>query len=413
MKAIQLVRSIPRYLLTRAIGAAYRPIFWSRLAMLRYREVGEPALPGPQWVRVRTRYGGICGSDLHTIQLQDSPLLSAFTSFPFTLGHENTGTIAEVGAQVTGYRIGDRIVVEGLLPCAARGIAEPCEFCRRGEYSRCRNFAEGALAPGLALGNCRDTGGSWSPCFVAHQSQLFPVPANVSDESALLVDAFASALHAVLQHPPEDGDTVLVLGAGVVGLCTVLALRALGSRARIIVVARHRFQGELAKKAGAGEVIDPRQGDYEQALAQATGGRLYRPILGKRALVGGADTTYECTGSASAIADSLRLTRSGGTVMLVGLAAIPRGVDWTPIWLNELTVRGSFWCGTETVAGRAVRTFQLALEWLAEGRIDLAPLLTHRFRLADYAAAFATTIHKGRHHVVKSAFVFDYRSEHR
>ena len=125
MKAIQLVVSIPRYVLTKAIGAVYRPVFWSPLAMLRYREVPEPALPGPQWVKVKTRYGGICGSDVHSLSLGSSPALSVFISSPFTLGHEHVGTIAEVGGQVKGFAAGDRVVADPLLPCATRGIEPP------------------------------------------------------------------------------------------------------------------------------------------------------------------------------------------------------------------------------------------------------------------------------------------------
>jgi len=233
------------------------------------------------------------------------------------------------------------------------------------------------------------------------------VPENVSDENALMVEPFSVALHAVMHNFPDDDDTVLVIGAGVVGVCTVAALRMLGSGARVIVVAKYPFQGEMAQRFGADEVIYLQEGDYFQAVAGATGGKLYKPVLGKRVLVGGADIVCECVGSASSIDDSLRLARSGGTVILVGLAAIPKRVDWTPIWLNELTVKGSFWCSMETVQGRRVRTFQLALEWMAEGKLDLAPMVTHRFRLDDYKRALAITADKGQHRVVKSVFVFD------
>jgi threonine dehydrogenase-like Zn-dependent dehydrogenase len=187
----------------------------------------------------------------------------------------------------------------------------------------------------------------------------------------------------------------------------VAALRALDSDARVIVVAKYPVQGEMARRFGADEVIYLRQGDYFQAVAEATGGKLYKPVLGKRVLVGGADIVYECVGSESSIDDSLRFTRSGGTVVLVGLAAIPKRVDWTPIWLNELTIKGSVWSGMETFQGRRIRTFQLALEWMAEGKLDLAPMVTHRFRLDDYRRALAVTAGKGRHRVVKSVFVFD------
>jgi len=407
MEAIQLTVSIPRYLLTKAIGVVYPPVFWGPLAMLRYRDVPEPVLPGPDWVKIRTRYGGICGSDLHTIFLDDSPSLSAFVSSPITLGHENLGTITEVGEQVRGFAPGDRVVVDPLLPCATRGFEEPCEFCQREEFALCENFAEGDLAPGLSIGHCPDTGGSWSPYFVAHQSQLFAVPENVGDENAAMVEPFAGALHWVMRNLPGDDDTVLILGAGVVGLCTLAALRALGSGARVIVVAKYPFQGEMARRFGADRVIYLREGDYFQALAGATGSRLYEPALGKRVVVGGADVVYECVGSDGSIDDGLRFTRSGGTFVLVGLAAVPRRVDWTPIWLNELTVRGCAWGSTETFQGQRVRTFQLALEWMARGKLDLSAMVTHRFRLADYKRALAVTADKRRHAVSKSVFAFD------
>jgi threonine dehydrogenase-like Zn-dependent dehydrogenase len=358
-------------------------------------------------VKIKTRYGGICGSDMGMIFLKDSPALSALVSFPLTLGHENVGIIAEVGDQVEGFAPGDRVVAEPLLPCATRGIEEPCEFCQRGEFSLCQNFTEGNLSPGLGIGYCRDTGGSWSPFFVAHQSHLFLVPENVSDENALMVEPFSVALHAVMRNFPDDDETVLVLGAGVIGLCTVAALRALGSDARAIVVAKYPFQGEMARRLGADEVIYLREGDHFQAVAEATGGKLYKPVLGKKVLVGGADIVYECVGSESSIDDALRFTHSGGTVVLVGLAAIPKRVDWTPIWLNELTVKGSYWCGTETFQGQRVRTMQLALRWMAESKLDLSPMVTHRFGLDDYKTALAVTANKGRHQVIKSVFVFD------
>jgi threonine dehydrogenase-like Zn-dependent dehydrogenase len=410
MKAIQgldVLKNIHRYLLSKAVGAVYLPAFWSRLALLQYREVPELGLPGPQWVKIKTRYGGICGSDMNFIFLDFNLSLARFVSFPFTLGHENVGMIAEVGQQVEGFGPGDRVVADPLLPCATRGIEPPCEFCQREEFSLCQNFTEGNLAPGFGIGFCRDTGGSWSPYFVAHQSQLFRVPENVSDENALMVEPLSVALHPVMHNFPDDDHTVLVLGAGTAGLCIVAALRALGSGARVIVVAKYPFQGEMARRFGADEVIHLREGDYFQAVAEATGGKLYKAVLGKRVMVGGADIVYECVGSKSSVDDSLRLACSGGTVVLMGAAAILKRVDWTPIWLNELTVRGSVWGGTGTFQGRRARTFQLALEWMAEDKLDLAPMVTHRFRLDDYKRALAVTANKGRHQVVKSVFVFD------
>jgi threonine dehydrogenase-like Zn-dependent dehydrogenase len=410
MKAVQLIelrKHIPRYLLSRAVGAVYPPVFWGPLSLIQCRDVPEPALPGPEWVRIGTRYGGICGTDMDTVFLKVNPALEAFVSLPIVLGHENVGTITEIGDRVEGFAVGDRVVADPLLPCAARGIDEPCELCRRGEFSLCQNFAEGNLAPGFSLGHCRDTGGSWSASFVAHQSQLYRLPDNVSDENGVMVEPFSGALRAVMRSRPQDDDVVLVVGAGTIGLCVVVALRTLGSHARVIVTARYPFQGEMAKKLGADEVIYPGEQALLEAVTEATGGRRYTSVLGQDLLMGGADVVYECVGTQRSVRDSLSLTASGGTIVLVGLPAVLNRIDWTPIWLKELEIIGSVWSGTETVGGRLVPTFELIVRWMAEGKLDLAPLVTHRFRLNQYRKALAVTANKGRHHAIKSVFVFD------
>lgn len=255
MKAVQFDMSIPHYLLTQAIGTFYPSIFWSTLSCLQYREISEPKLPNQDWVKVKVKYAGICGSDMNLIYLRDSPYISPFSSFPFTIGHENLGIIIDIGEKVEDFNVGDRVVVDPALSCSTRGFTEPCVFCRRGDFSLCERFAEGTLAPGLIIGACRDTGGGWSQYFVAHKSQLFWVPSNVNDENAILVDPFCSALHPVMRNFPNNDEIVLVVGVGVIGLCVVAALRALDSKARIITLAKYSFQGELAKRYGVDEVI--------------------------------------------------------------------------------------------------------------------------------------------------------------
>jgi threonine dehydrogenase-like Zn-dependent dehydrogenase len=408
MKALQFVDSIPHYVISKAIGTFYPPIFYSPLSCLRYREVPEPKLPGPEWIKIKVKYGGICGSDINLIRLHDSPSSEPFASFPCTIGHESVGTIVEMGEGVNGFQIGERVTADPVLACPTRGINELCPHCQRGEYSRCENFARGDISPGVIIGTCRDTGGSWSPCFVAHRSQVFHVPETVSDEQAILVDAFCSALHPVMHNFPRDEDTVLIIGAGVIGICVVAALRALESKARIIVLARYPFQGQLAESYGADKVIYAGKGlDYYQAVARAVGGTLYKPILGKRVMTGGADIIYECVGSDTSIDDALRFTKAGGRLVLVGLVGVTKRVDWTPVWFKELTVTGIFACGTEQKEGQPIRTYQLALDWLAQGKLDLAPLLTHKFRLEDYKRAIETTMSKSKNKVVKSVFYFD------
>ncbi len=408
MKAVQFLGTVPRYLFSKAAGALTEKAFYGPLSGVVLREVDEPGLPSANWVKVKTHYSGICGSDINLILLHDSPSSSPYVSFPFTFGHENCGTIVEAGADVDSLGVGQRVLVDPVLSCAPREIADSCEFCKRGDYSLCQNFTEGVVSPGFAIGLCRDTGGGWSQYFVAHKSQVIPLDEDIPFEDAVLVDAFCSALHPVLRNFPADSDTCLVMGAGVIGISVVAALRALGSRARVVVEARYPFQAELARSYGADAVVCSRESDdYFKDLADVLGGKVLRPMVGKRIVQGGADVVFECVGSSTSIDDALRFTRSGGRMVLVGLAAFPRGVDWTPIWLNEITVRGSFWCGGETYNGEKTTTYRLACALLKERRVALARLLTHTFRIEDHKRAIDANLHKSSSKVVKAAFAFD------
>lgn len=408
MKAIQFDAAIPRYAFGLALSKIYPPILWSGFACMRYRDVPEPHLPNDEWVVVKTRYGGICGSDAHLIHLHNSPSASALTSFPFTIGHENCGTIAEVGKGVKNFSTGDRVVVDPTLACQARGFKDLCQYCARGELQKCERVTRGTISAGLLTGACRDTGGSWSPFFLAHESQLVRVPDVISDENALMLEPFAVGLHAVLMNLPRDDDTVLVIGAGVIGLLVIAALRAVECRARIVVMARHSIQQQMARQFGA-DVIVPvsRANDYDETLAQIIGGKLHKPILGKPVLMGGgADVVFECVGSSDAINDALRFARPGGRAVMAGLASIPEKVDWTPVWLKELTIQGSYIYGYDNFQGKHWRTFDLGLEFMQNGKVDLTPMVTHKFALGDYARAFETISHRGKERAVKATFEF-------
>jgi threonine dehydrogenase-like Zn-dependent dehydrogenase len=234
------------------------------------------------------------------------------------------------------------------------------------------------------------------------------IPAIVSDENAILLDSFASALHPILNHFPGDEETVLIIGAGTIGICAVAALRTLGSRARVLVLARYPFQAELARHYGADEVLLPGDGkDRFQAVAEQTGAKVYQPILSKPVLAGGADTVYECAGTDCSLDDALRLTAAGGKVVLVGAVAVPRNVDWTPIWFHELTVVGSCSVATEDFRGRRMRTYEVGLELMTQANLDLSLLLTHKFRLDEYRRAFDTLAKKGQNCAMKAVFAFD------
>ncbi len=422
MKAVQFEGTVPRYAYSMVAGAISRNAYYDRFSNIVLRDVRRPDLPTPEWVRIKTRYSGFCGSDKNLVLLHDSPSTSPYASFPFTIGHENCGYVSEMGAvaaerlagaapsgiAASAIGIGARVLVDPLLSCVPRGISPVCPSCARGDYSLCTNFTEGSVSPGMSIGTCRDTGGGWSPEFVAHYSQLIPVPASVTFEDAVLVDSFCSSLHPVMRNFPADDSTVLIIGCGVIGLSAVAAIRALGGKARIVVLAKHKFQGEAATRLGADAVVYmSKSRDYYAELADVLKTKLLKPMLGKRVVVGGAHTVFDCVGSSTSIDDALRFTMPHGTMVLVGLAAFPKGVDWTPIWLKEVQVRGSFWCSTEQFEGKTMRTYEIAVELLRTGRLSLSHLLTHKFSLDEYKQAIAANLNIGKSRLIKSAFEFD------
>lgn len=400
MKAVVSNITIPRYLAARALGRFWRPAFWSRLSPVRLAEIPQPRLPGADWVKVRVHLGGVCGSDLHVVLLETSPYATVYASMPFVIGHENVGTVVEAGPDA-GVAVGSRVVVEPVLACAARGFADPCAACARGDYNLCSRFAEGLISPGLGQGACSDTGGAWGEVMVAHRSQLVFVPAHLSDEQAILAEPLAVAVHSILRFVPQEVATVLVAGAGAIGLAAVAALRALRPGARSVVLARYPHQADLARSLGASVVITPSGDAHYREIASLTDSRLLGPMLGPPVLTGGVDATLECVGTGRSIADALRLTRAGGTVVLLGLAALPKGVDWTPIWLREVAVHGGFAYALERVDGRTVRSMDLAMEMLANQSVDLRSLITHRFPLAEFGRAIEVALDKRRHGAVK------------
>lgn len=407
MEAIQFNGTIPRYVLGTTLGKIFPSLLWSGLSCTYLAEVPEPQLPGDEWAAIHTHYGGICGSDMAAIHLHASPYFSPFLSFPFTFGHENYGSIAETGRRIHDLQDGQRVVVEPLLWCKPRGFEDLCQYCARGEINRCERLTAGDVAPGLMIGNCRDTGGSWSEFFVAHQSQIYPLPEAINDENALMIEPFAVGLHAVLQNMPADDDTVLIVGAGSIGLCLLAALRALGSRSHVLVLARYPFQAQAARKLGADEVIlSNDRHDHFEELASIMDASLLQPMIGKQVVVGGADRTFECIGSDTSLDDALRLTRAGGRVVLVGVPGIAKNVDWTAIFANELDVRASYtYHHAEQYGGKKWRTFDLAIDLMQRGLVDLSWMVTHRFQLEDYAQALNRDT--ARSQTIKSVFTFN------
>jgi len=404
VKAITFDAPIPRYLLTLAAGTLTSSLYVGPHACTRCQEVATPELPGPDWVRIRTRMGGICGSDANIVTLGASPSTSPYSSFPFVLGHENVGDIAELGAAVRDFEVGQRVVVNPLLCCTPRGIVPPCAACAAGHHSRCAHFTDGSLAPGMFIGTTRGLGGSWGEWFVAHSSQLVRVGDGVGDAEAVLTEPLACCVHAVNRVRPEAGQRALVVGAGSMGLLQVAALRALAPDVAVTVLARHPFQAAHAMRLGATRVVLAR-GDYLAELADAGDTRLLQPILGRPIGVGGFGVTYVCIGGSRGVEDALRFTAQGGTILLLGNVSTLRGVDWTPLWLKELTLTGTLAYGaTAGHGGASPNAFRAAAELIGERRVDLTGLVTHEFALGEFRRALATARDRGGSRSVKVAF---------
>ncbi len=403
MKAITFEAPIPRYVVTLLAGKFDDSLLVGSHACTRFTAVNTPELPGQDWVRIRTRMGGICGSDLSIVGLATSPSTSPLSSFPFVLGHELLGTIETLGTGVQGFGVGDRVVVNPLLCCESRGVTPPCDACATGHHSRCAHFTDGALPPGMFIGTTKGLGGGWGEYFVAHVSQLLRVPDTVSDSAAVMTEPFACCVHAVRGHLPTPGQRALVIGSGTMGLLMVAALRALAPDVQVTTMARHTFQSAHATRLGAVRVVMAR-GDYLKELADAAQTRLLSPIIGRPIGIGGFDHVYVCVTSARSVEDAMRVTRAGGTITLVGNASTLRGLDWTPLWLKELTFRGTLAYGHHGHGGAGVNAFNEAAALIAARRADVEPLVTHQFPLADYQRALSTARAKGSGDSVKVVF---------
>lgn len=406
MKALSYRRSIPRYLAVRALGSLWRDVCTSALSPLHLRELAPPLLPGPDWVRVKPRLSGICGSDLATVTAKGSPYFSGVTSLPFVPGHEVVGDVVELGAAGSDLAIGARVVIEPALGCCVRAVAPLCAACAAGNAGNCVNVGDGAIAPGIQTGYCRSTGGGFSGSLVAHRSQVHAIPEAMSDEDAVMVEPYACALHAVLSSGVTNGMCVLVIGAGSVGLLTTLALRRMAPGATIWVAARHAHQAALAAELGASDVLSS-DARLRAEVVLRTGAKVHHPELGPDMVLGGVDLTFDCVGSSGTVDESIRLTRSRGTVMVVGMPSRLDRIDGTALWYQETMVKGAYAYGSERVAGRDVRTFALALDHANAAPGVLGRLVTSRFGLEDYRRAFAVALRPGAEGGVK--VVFDLR----
>jgi threonine dehydrogenase-like Zn-dependent dehydrogenase len=410
MKALVYDIKPARWIACKALGRVWPSVFWSPMGSLKYTDIPKPQLPSDDWVLLRTKLGGICGTDMAMLTQRTHPanIVRSLTSFPILLGHENVAVVDEVGANVTEWRRGDRVVCEPSLSCIPRAVDPPCPSCAAGHFSLCESFGgRGQLDKGTMIGLNRFTSGSWSPYFVAHKSQLYRVPDALTDEQAVLVDPLACSLHAILRRPPTNDERVLVVGAGIIGLGVVMGIRALGSSTRVSIIARHESQAEHLKQAGANDVLVVPRGSSRAELfdkvAALFGTERVVGRFGNQMMIGGADVVFDCVGTGESLANAMKFCKARGTVVAAGTSHIAL-VDTTALWFSELTVLGAYGRQFEDADGGHRHTYEMTFDLIDSGRLDINGLKVKTFLPSQYRDAFAAVGQRSESGICKIAF---------
>ena len=405
MQALQFSVSIPQWIALKALGVASRkPFYKGPLATVKLVDRPEPELPTQQWVKIETLMCGFCASDLSLILLKESPTASPFTSFPSVIGHEICGRIAAVGSKATEFKPGDIVTIAPALNCAAREIIPACPACRNGMVASCENYARGNLAPGMIIGLCTDTAGGFAPRFIAHKSQVFKLPEAWSPRQGVLIEPLTVGLQAVYGNMPQSGEKVMIVGGGVIGTMVLKAIRGLDIDCVITVVDPSGFAADLARQTGADHVIAPN--DVLNDTVRVTGARRYKPMMGPDILMGGVARIYDSVGSPATLNLAMRCLAAGGTLSQVGIWHDVK-LDLTPLWLKHQTLKGVYGCGYADYKGKNRHMFDIALDLVAEGKVDLNGMVTHQFSLDKFEEMIEVNLSKEKHRAIKTTVSFN------
>ena len=393
MKALYFENRFWKVLALKALERVWPQAALGPISTLRYADVPEPALPNTRWLKVRNLSCGLCGTDLHFMFMDIAPK-SFSAALPGIdkkfLGHELLAEVVELGDEVGGLALGDRVAMRIDWPsCFQMEIEPPCTQCAAGNYMLCENVGTRPLP-------ITDTGGGFSPYMIMHRSQPFRVPDTLDHDAALLLEPLGSAVHGVLKARPQAGQRVLVVGAGTIGLLTVAAVRALAPEAEVHCLARYPFQTAVAERLGAHVARDG--AELFQRLAKAADARYLAGPFGNEILLGGFDVVYDTVGTADTLNNALRWARGGGAVVLVGIHFHPGTLDYSPVWCQEVRLLGVN-CHATEADGRT--SFDIAAEILCNGGVAPADIITHRFPVADYKQAVRAFLNKRDSHAIK------------
>ncbi len=316
---------------------------------IRVEQVPDPVINDDE-ILVKVHACGICGTDVHYYHTGDT----SKNEKPLIPGHEFSGEIADIGINVKGLTIGDRVIGTGLRDCGK------CYWCKN-HLEFCPNpavpgegldgaFAEYVVVPNPMLG-----------------SLFFRIPYDLSWEKAATVEPMAVSCFAVEQAQLRDRETVVVMGAGAIGLGILQACRTKGAR-QVIVSEPSALRRETALKLGADTVFDPLESDPFEAVARATSGKL-------------ATTVFECSGSPNALGKAGEMIRPFGKIMQVGI--YERNTELTPEQAKLM-----FQFRNATIRGSGGQQWEKALDLMESGLIHTDDLITHTFPLDDIRQAF-------------------------
>ena len=319
-------------------------------------------VPKDDEVLVKLEYVGVCGSDLH--YYESGAIGNYIVEPPFVLGHESGGTVVEVGKNVKHLVPGDRVALEPGKTCGQ------CEFCRTGRYNLCPDVIFFATPP---------IDGVFQE-YVAHEAALcFKLPENVSTMEGALIEPLAVGFHAANQGNAHIGQTAVVMGAGCIGLCSLLALKAEGvSTVYVVDIAKNRL--DKALELGASAVINGLEENVIEKIRELTGGD-------------GADLFIETAGTEITTRQCIQTIKKGGTIVLVGYSKTDEiSVPVNMALDKELTFKTIF---------RYRHIYPMAIDAVASGKLNLKGIVTHYFDFDDLQNAMDQSI-ADKQNIVKS-----------
>ncbi|XP_038072107.1 sorbitol dehydrogenase-like isoform X2 [Patiria miniata] len=311
-------------------------------------------LPGTEEVQIRVSAVGICGSDNH--YLEHGGIGPFRVTSPVILGHEPAGVVCALGEGVTSLQVGDRVAIEPGVPCRM------CSYCKEGRYNLCPDIVFCANKP--TRGFMRR--------FSCHNADFcHKLPDHVSLEEGAILEPLSVAIHACRRAEICLGSRVLIMGAGAIGLLSMLTAKAMGAT-RLIVTDVVQDRLDFAKKLGAHHALRVDTRDAEEMARRVEAALGCKPEI-----------SIECSGAEPSIQTGTYATRSGGVLVLVGNGSTPTvNLPLVNAAVREVDIRCCF---------RYVNCYPLALEMIASGKVDAKPLITHHFPLEKTLEAFETS----------------------